>query len=113
MGASKRLEILSMAFVGQPKMFGERPVCHAKATQKPVTRKPVNVPSVTQKPSRKSRQERYPALRYLLQIYSVRNASMGSTEAARRAGTKAAHPETTANAAIASPKLAGSNAEIP
>ena len=45
--------------------------------------------------------------------HSVRNASMGSTEAARRAGAKAAHPETTANAAIASPKLAGSNGEIP
>jgi hypothetical protein len=30
---------------------------------------------------------------------------MGSTEAARRAGAKAAHPETNAIAAMANPKL--------
>ena len=44
---------------------------------------------------------------------SARNAFIGSTEAARRAGKNAAHPDTTAKAAMASTKLPGSNGEIP
>ena len=45
-------------------------------------------------------------------LYSDRKACMGSMEAARRAGIKAAHPETKIITAIARTKLTGSNGDI-
>jgi hypothetical protein len=44
--------------------------------------------------------------------HSVRNACIGSTEAARLAGTRAAHVPTTVIAAMDKAKLAGSNGDI-